>query len=66
MNLILYQWRKDVINLNAQLISIAEDETAIIDINGTKVMIDLTGCPSNPPRFIHLSFKGLNLYPIHL
>ncbi|WP_434698964.1 hypothetical protein [Pseudomonas sp. D1-1] len=58
--------KKDVINLNAQLISITEDGTAIIDINGTKVMIDLIGCPSNPPRFIYLSFKGLNLYPVHL
>ncbi|WP_434601940.1 hypothetical protein J3P91_23955 [Pseudomonas sp. Z4-7] len=57
---------KEVVNLNARLISIAEDKIAILDINGTKVMIDLIDCPSNPPRFIHLSFKGLNLYPVHL
>jgi hypothetical protein len=58
--------KKEVINLNARLISIAEDEIAIIDINGTKAMIDLVGCPSSPPSFIHLSFKSLNLYPVHL
>jgi hypothetical protein len=58
--------KKEVINLNARLISIAEDEIAIIDINGTKAMIDLVGCPSSPPSFIRLSFRSLNLYPVHL
>lgn len=57
---------KEVIHLNARLISIAEGEIAIIDINGTKVMIDLVGRPLSPPSLIHLSFKSLNLYPVHL
>jgi hypothetical protein len=34
--------------------------------NGTKAMIDLVGCPSSPPSFIRLSFRSLNLYPVHL
>jgi hypothetical protein len=57
---------KNTINLNAQLVSIEEDGIAVIDIKGTKVMIDLIGCPSNPPAFIHLSFESLNLYPVNL
>jgi len=57
---------KDTLNLNARLASIAEDGIAVIDIKETNVMIDLTGCSSNPPTFINLSFKSLNLYPVYL
>ncbi|MBV4496839.1 hypothetical protein HU715_015920 [Pseudomonas sp. SWRI12] len=55
-----------VIFLSASLISMADDGVAIIDINGTKTMIELEDCPMRPPLFISLNFGKLTLYPTNL
>ncbi|WP_144090991.1 hypothetical protein [Pseudomonas kilonensis] len=55
-----------VIFLSTSLVSIAENGVAIIDINGTKTMIELAGCLVRPPIFISLSFERLTLYPTNL
>ncbi|MGO4325379.1 hypothetical protein QMK47_25890 [Pseudomonas sp. P9_35] len=55
-----------VIFLSASLVSMAEDGVAIIDINGTKTMIELEGCLMRPPFFISLSFEKLTLCPANL
>lgn len=52
--------------LCASLVSMAEDGVAVIDINGTKTMIELEGCLVRPPIFISLSFEKLTLYPTNL
>ena len=52
-----------VVFLSASLVSMAEDGIAIIDINGTKTMIELEGCLMRPPFFISLSFEKLTLCP---
>ncbi|WP_420231639.1 hypothetical protein ACN079_20765 [Pseudomonas sp. ABY48] len=54
------------ISLSASLVSMAEDGVAIIDINGTKIMIELEGCLMRPPFFISLSFEKLTFYPTNL
>jgi hypothetical protein len=58
--------KERVIFLSASLVSMAEDGVAIIDINGTKTMIELEGCLVQPPIFISLSFEKLTLYPTNL
>lgn len=55
-----------LISLSAYLVSMAEDGVALIDINGTKTMIELAGCLVRPPFFISLSFEKLTLYPTNL
>lgn len=55
-----------VIFLTSSLVSMAEDGVAIIDINGTKALIELEGCLMRPPFFISLSFEKLTLYPTNL
>lgn len=58
--------KERIIFLCASLISMAEDGVAIIDIGGTKAMIELTGCLMRPPIFITLNFERLSLYPTNL
>lgn len=56
----------ETIVLDACLLSIDEDGVAVIDLDGAKALIELTGPVPRPPFSIQLSFEGLNLYPTYV
>lgn len=52
--------------LRACLMSIDEYGVGMIDIGGTKTMIELIGCALQPPIFLTLNFECLYFYPTNL
>lgn len=55
--------RDDIVTMTGTLISNETNGCGVVDLRGSKILVELAGCAEVGPLFVDLKVKSLSLYP---